>query len=387
MICLRISRDIRILWHKTERIMRKTTLYRKPMDESLFEEEFTIEALSGMGNPLERLSSLVDFEMFRPTLENVLVRKDCKSQAGRPQIDVVLMFKVIFLQRYYGLGDHQIQYQIIDRTSFRQFLGIHTVAEVPDEKTVWACRNKLAEDGTFDRLFEKFRTFLDDKGLSFNEGKIIDATFVEAPKQRNTREENKKIKAGNGKDLWNPEDGDTEEEKRRKRHKKSHKDVEARWGKKRGERHYGYKTHVKADKKTKLVETYDTTDASVHDSRVIAPLIEETDKGQPLYLDAGYESKENVVENCGMRPVICEKGHRNHPLTDEQKRNNCLKSKTRCRIEHIFGFIEGAMHGSFVRSIGMTRAKAASALTCLVYNIFRYVQICHFQPQLIACKG
>ena len=179
--------------------MQKSTIYRKPMGENLFEEEFTIDALSQMGNPLERLAALVDFEMFRPALEEVLVKKDCKTPAGRPQIDVVLMFKVIFLQRYYGLGDHQIQYQIIDRTSFRQFLGIHTVAEVPDEKTVWACKNRLAEDGIFDRLFDEFRTFLDNKGLSFNEGKIIDATFVEAPKQRNTKEENKQIKAGNSK--------------------------------------------------------------------------------------------------------------------------------------------------------------------------------------------
>ena len=71
---------------------------------------------------------------------------------------------------------------------------------------VWACKNRLAEDGIFDRLFDEFRTFLDNKGLSFNEGKIIDATFVEAPKQRNTKEENRQIKAGNGKDLWNPEE-------------------------------------------------------------------------------------------------------------------------------------------------------------------------------------
>ena len=179
--------------------MQKSTIYRKPMGENLFEEEFTIEALSQMGNPLDRLAALVDFEMFRPALEEMLVKKDCKTPAGRPQIDVVLMFKVIFLQRYYGLGNHQIQYQIIDRTSSRQFLGIHTVAEVPDEKTVWACKNRLAEDGTFDRLFDEFRIFLDNKGLSFNEGKIIDATFVEAPKQKNTKEENKQIKAGNSK--------------------------------------------------------------------------------------------------------------------------------------------------------------------------------------------
>lgn len=69
------------------------------MGENLFEEEFTIEALSQMGNPLEKLSSLVDFEMFRPALEDVLVKKDCKTPAGRPQIDVVLMFKVIFRVR------------------------------------------------------------------------------------------------------------------------------------------------------------------------------------------------------------------------------------------------------------------------------------------------
>lgn len=324
--------------------------------------------------------------MFRPTLEDVLVKKECKTPAGRPQIDVVLMFKVLFLQRYYGLGDHQIQYQIIDRTSFRQFLGIHTVSEVPDEKTVWAYKTKLSENGTFDRLFDEFRNFLNNEGLSFNEGKIIDATFVEAPKQRNTKEENAQIKAGKGQDLWNPKDGDSDKEKNYKKHKKVHKDIDARWVKKRGERHYGYKNHVKVDKKSKLIETYYTTDASIHDSKIIKPLIKDTDKGQDLYLDAGYEAKEYVVRESGMTPIICEKGHRNHPLTDEQKPNNCIKSKTRCRVEHVFGFIEGAMNGSLVRSIGILRAKAANALTNLVYNIFRYVQINIHQPQFINRK-
>ena len=356
--------------------MKKTTIYRQQKDENLFEEELTIDALSAMGNPLEQLSSLVDFEMFRPALEDALVKKDCKSTAGRPQYDVVLMFKVIFLQRYYGLGDKQIQYQIIDRTSFRQFLGIRTVEDVPDEKTVWNVKNQLSQSGTFDTLFTTFREFLNAKGLSFNEGKIIDASFVEAPKQRNSHEENKQIKAGNGDSLWND-----------KPHKKSHKDTDAQYTKKRGETHYGYKAHVKADKKTKLIETYCTTDASVHDSNVIKPLIEESYKGQDLYLDAGYEAKDDVVRECGMNPIICEKGHRNNPLTDEQKRTNRVKSKTRCRVEHIFGFIEMAMNGSFVRSIGIVRAKAASAITCLVYNIFRYVQINKFQPQLISSMG
>ena len=71
-----------------------------------------------------------------------------------------------------------------------EFLGIHTVDEIPDEKTVWHVKNILSKAGTFDALFDKFRSYLDSKGLSFNEGKIIDASFVEAPRQRNTREEN-----------------------------------------------------------------------------------------------------------------------------------------------------------------------------------------------------
>ena len=74
------------------------------MGTSLFEEEFTMYALSQMGNPLEMLSKLVDFEKPRTSLEDVLIKKDSKTPAGRPRIVVVLMFKVIFLQRYCSLG-------------------------------------------------------------------------------------------------------------------------------------------------------------------------------------------------------------------------------------------------------------------------------------------
>ena len=345
------------------------------MGENLFEEEFTIEALSQMGNPLERLSSLVDFEMFRPVLEDVLLTKECKTPAGRKPIDVVLMFKVIFLQRYYGLGDHQIQYQIIDRTSFRQFLGIHTVAEIPDEKTVWACRDKLSKAGTFDLLFDQFRAYLDSLGLSFNEGKIIDATFVEAPVSATPVKRTSKSKRATAAVF-----GSQRIATPRRRRSASLTSAATRTamlaGRRNAVNHYGYKDHVKADKKTKLIEKYHTTDASVHDSNVIEPLTDEKDKGQDLWLDAGYEGKEDVVIKCGMNPIICEKGHKNHPLTDEQKSRNRERSHSRCLVEHIFGFVEGAMNGSLVRSIGMIRAKASTALTCLVYNIFRYERLC-----------
>lgn len=49
--------------------------------------------------------------------------------------------------------------------------------------------------------------------------------------------------------------------------------------------------------------------------------------------------------------IACQKGYRNHPLTDLQKLANKIKSSVRSRVEHVFGFMENAMHGITVRSV------------------------------------
>ena len=63
------------------------------------------------------------------------------------------MFKILILQRYYELGDKQIEYQIIDRISFKKFLGLETGDKIPDEKTVWAYRESLTNEGLVEELF------------------------------------------------------------------------------------------------------------------------------------------------------------------------------------------------------------------------------------------
>ena len=90
--------------------MKKQNRYRNHISKSLFESEDTHTILSNLGNLLSALDNLIDFEMFRPELEAALSNKERKSNAGRKPFDPVLMFKVLLLQRYYGLGDHQIQY-------------------------------------------------------------------------------------------------------------------------------------------------------------------------------------------------------------------------------------------------------------------------------------
>jgi len=344
----------------------KTQVYKKTGNRGLFDEQETQERLSKIGNPLEMISEVIDFEIFREKLESKLLNRNKKNNAGAKPYDVVMMFKIMILQRYYGLGDTQIEYQILDRLSFKKFLGLESGDKVPDEKTVWLFRENLTKSGLVKEIFEQFRQYLETEGLIMNEGKMIDASFTIAPRQRNTREENKMIKEGRGDELWND-----------KPNKKRHKDIDARWTKKNDETFYGYKNHAKVDTKSKFIDNYEVTDASVHDSQPLDDLLSEEDEGQDFYADSAYtgEEQEKVIDKYKMKNKVNEKGYRNKPLTDEQKTSNREKSKTRARVEHVFGFMEQSMNGLIVRSVGIVRATGIIGLINLTYNLFRYEQV------------
>jgi IS5 family transposase len=344
----------------------KQQIYKSTGKKGLFDEQETIQKLAMIGNPLDKIIDVVDFEMFRLLLESKLLNMNKKNNAGAKPYDVVMMFKIMILQRYYGLGDTQLEYQINDRLSFKKFLGLGSGDKVPDENTIWAFRENLTTKGLVEEMFAEFTKFLDEKGLIVNEGKMVDASFTLAPRQRNTREENAKIKEGLGDELWN----DTPNKKR-------HKDIDARWTKKNGETFYGYKNHAKVDTKSKFIDSFEVTDASVHDSQPLDKLLNEKDKGQDIHADSAYtgEEQEKVVAKYEMNNKIHEKGYRNNPLTEDQKAGNRVKSKTRVRVEHVFGFMEQSMNGLIVRSVGILRATGIIGLINLTYNIFRFEQV------------
>jgi transposase len=162
------------------------------MQINLFAEETQLERLSKLGDSLERLK-IIDFESFRPTLTDGL-KKERKSRAGRPSFDHVMMFKVLVLQRLFNLSDEQTEYQITDRMSFQRFLGLSLGEKVPDAKTIWVFRNTLTESGSIENLFSQFNRMLEERGIITHKGTIVDATFVDAPRQRNSHDENEKIK-------------------------------------------------------------------------------------------------------------------------------------------------------------------------------------------------
>ena len=345
--------------------------YKKHGKVGMFDSEFAKQDLSNLGNPLEKIIKVLDFEIFRDTLENGLLNKNKKNNAGAKRYDVVMLFKILILQRFYGLGDKQVEYQIIDRTSFKTFLGLSSGDKVPDSKTVWLFREELTKAGLVEKIFNQFKEYLASKELIFNEGKIIDASFTNAPKQRNTKEENEIIKSGKGDELWNDNPN-----------KKCHKDIDARWTKKNDETFYGYKNHAKVDSKSKIISDYVVTSAEVHDSQILDKILDkEEDGGQPLYADSAYvgEKQEEIITAKKMSNEVCQKGFRNKPLSADEKKKNRKKSKVRSRVEHVFGFMEQSMHGLFLRSIGIKRATGIIGLINLTYNICRYEQIIRLQ--------
>ena len=160
-----------------------------------FDFDDRLEQLNQHGNPLQTLDEAIDFEAFRPTLQRVR-DKPRKSNAGRRPYDAVLMFKMLILQSLYGLADGQLEYQVRDRISFMAFLGLRPGDDVPDEKTIWLFREQLTTLGLVEKLFAQFDADLDASGFSASKGSIIDASIVQAPRQRNSRDDNAQIKAG-----------------------------------------------------------------------------------------------------------------------------------------------------------------------------------------------
>jgi IS5 family transposase len=329
-----------------------------------FDEQFRLDKLSKQSDPLVKLQQHVDFELFRKPLESHFGSGKDKSLGGRPSFDYLLMFKILILQRYYNLSDDNTEYAILDRLSFMRFLGLTISDTVPDAKTIWNFKNELSKSHLVEKLFSILDKALTQRGVILNKGKMIDASIVEVPIQRNSPEENGQINEGKIPEDWSE-------------NKLRQKDVDAKWVKKNGKSYYGYKDHIKADIKTKLITGYTVTPANIYDNEVIDQLVSKKDRGQKLYADSAYRSKEIEAELKRKKVIsmIHEKGYRYKKLTEAEQKRNKKKSKVRARVEHIFGFMTNSMNGKFIRCRNLIRAQAAIGLMNITYNLFRIAQL------------
>lgn len=329
------------------------------------------EGLDNKRDPLPLLASVVDWEAFRPQLRAALQASGRRKPevagsraAGRKPWDEVLVFKALILQALYNLSDEQTEYQLRDRLSFMRFLGLGLEDPVPDATTLWLYREALTQAGMVEKLFDSFDASLCAQGYRAMGGQIVDACIVEAPRQRNTREENEAVKAGKVPRKW---------QAKRAKAKLRQKDLDARWVQKHGQNYYGYKNHISIDRKHKLIRRYQVTDAARHDSCEFEHLLDDKNSCADVWADSAYRSApaEAMLEANGLRSRVHRRGARSHPLSAREIAGNTTRSRVRARVEHVFGHHATAMNATLIRTVGLVRAKAKIGLTNLAYNMSR----------------
>lgn len=348
-------------------------------------EEVQLDRIRELGNKLEKLDKLIDWEIFRGIIEQKLYGNKDVRKGGRPPMDVIMMFKIIILQALNGdMSDESMEYMITVRLDWLLFLGLVLGEKVPDKNTIWTFKENLGSE-TMQELMQIFNQMLLEKGIITNKGTIVDATFNDVPRRRAiTREENKSLKKGEVPDsLKKIENPETPEEKAHN-HKVSQIDTDAMWVEKAKEQHFGYKGNVAVDVESKIVTNVVVTPANVHDVRVYVHLIclaySFYMTGYPLelfitYADSGYTGVAYHEMLTDMFKGACihviKRAKKGQILKGWEKSYNRNVAKIRCRVEHVFGAITNDMGGIHTNSIGMERNTRDIVTKFLAYNIKR----------------
>ncbi|MGH6788045.1 MAG: IS5 family transposase [Novosphingobium sp.] len=294
--------------------------------------------------PLAEIARLVDWGPFAGMLDGI--HRAVKGEAAYPPL---MMFKVLLLQRWYGLSDPAMEAALFDRMSFLEFVGLSAEDETPDHATIWRFRQKLAEGGLIERLFGELTRQLEGCGAMVKQGTLIDASLVTSAARRPRLDE-----------------GQT-----------SPVDPEARFGanNERGRFTFGYKLHVAVDDGSCLVRRLRLTPANVQEVTVAADLLPE-DAGT-VYADRGYDSAglRGWLDERGIAAAIMRRGRPNRPLSPAEIAHNHLLSRTRRKVEAVFGTLKRSYGFHRMPYFSAARNAVACTLACMALNLRRW-QVC-----------
>lgn len=307
--------------------------------------------ISELGDPklrakLARLHEAVPWERLAEPIR-ATYRNDT-ARGGRPNLPVQMMLKVVMLQKWFNLSDPAMEGMLLDRISFREFVGLNMIDGTIDETTIVQFRGRLREQGLMAGLFEDVVAHLRERGLIVEEGTLVDATIIAAPRGKVA------------------EDG------------LGHtKQKEATYTKKHGRTYHGYKAHVATDGNGVITDyVYDT--AAVHDSQHIDHLIEGEPSGGAVFADSAYmdKSRKQRLEKEGVFCGIIERRVRGQAeLTAAQRAHNRLCASFRAFVEHPFAWMKRA--GGFVRARyrGLCRNAVDFGLGAIAYNFERSLSL------------
>lgn len=307
--------------------------------------------VKGLGDRLELMKEQIDWKPFVPLVRKVFF--DDKEQGGRPHTDELVVVRALLLQGWYGLSDPELEFQINDRLSFRNFLGFPET--VPDFSTVWKIRERLQKEGIDRKIWDELQRQLDEKGYEVKKGVIQDASFVEADLGRKRHYQKKK--AG--------KEGRTVQYTEKQ---KAHIDHDGTFSVKHGQVHYGYKAHVKIDVDHGLIRAVETSTASLHDSQV--DLVKKDDVA--AYRDKGYFGT-GVVR--GVEDMTMKRATKSRKLNGgEQKRNKAI-SHVRAPGERPFAVIKRVFHNGRTLVKTLVRVAIKEVFKAFSFNLYQLVTL------------
>ncbi len=296
-----------------------------------FREEY--ERVKRLGDKLSEIDSLINWEAFRPIVEGMYSNKTEKG--GRPNIDEVMMIKVLILQEWHGLSDPELERQITDRISFRKFLGFPDT--IPDFSTVWIFRERLIKAGRDKKIWQELQHQLDSKGLKVKKGVIQDATFITS------------------------DPGHAKADKPRGDDAKTRRSRDGTWAKKNSKSYFGYKFHSKSDIDYGLIRDIETTTASVHDSQ-----IDLTKPGEVAYKDKGYFGAPSKGYCATMRRSV-----RGHPIGFKDILRNKRISKKRAPGERPYAVIKNVFKSGHTTVTTVARVAVKMVFASFGFNLFQ----------------
>jgi IS5 family transposase len=291
------------------------------------------EKVEKNGDRLTQVEGLLDWEAFRPIASGLYDNRGPKG--GRPNVDEVVMVKLLVLQSWYGLSDPELERQVDDRLSFQRFIGFPEKA--PDYSTVWQFRERLAQTGKDRELWAELQRQLDEKGLKVRKGVAQDASFITA------------------------DPGHAPAEEPRGNEAKTRRSRDGTWAEKGGKSSYGFKLHSKSDVDYGLIRDLETTTASVHDSGV-----DLSRPGEVVYRDKGYFGVEPRGYDATMK-----RASRGHPLGIRDRLRNRRINRKRAPVERAFAVIKRVFNAGHVLVTTVPRVHVKMVFSCLCFNLLQ----------------
>lgn len=322
---------------------------------------------------LDQVDQMVDWRPLRTFLNKKYTRK--ANAVGAPSYDVIMMFKILLLQTWYGMSDYEAEDRINDSISFGRFLGLGFEDCAPDHSTICRFRNALVTLGIMEKACSIINKQFVKYGVTVKKTVIVDASIVDTPYKPDGK---RTIEVSEDReDLRTPEERQAEEDYHAFTLKeKPGTDYEARWTKKGKTYRYGYKKHV-ATNEDGIILSVVTTPANVTDVTQLEAVIEQIEdlprEGCTVLADKGYASNRNrtYLREKHLEDNIMRKGSRGRPLSREDKLFNLKISPIRSTIERSFGSIKRWFQGGVCRYYGLAKTHSQNLLEALAFNLYR----------------